>query len=125
MADMLERNNTAETHQTIWAANGSLIGSLGAIIGGSCCVLPLVLFNLGVGSSVIAQLGFFMQYRQAFLGIAVIMIVGAAILALRNRSTLTTRTVIVFVLAFAFVAAAYLAPFYEQDLLVLFGFRGT
>lgn len=125
MAHTMEQNINTDTHRTILAAGSSLVGSIGAIIGSSCCVLPLVLFNLGVGSGVIAQLAFFLQYRQIFLGVAIVMIAGAAFLAMRGRKTLTYRSVLMITLAAIFVVAAFITPFYERDLLVLFGFRGT
>jgi len=107
-----------------FALGGSLIGGLGALIGTSCCVLPLVLFNFGVGSAVVAQLGFFARYRDLFfVGACLLLAIGIAAAFWDGRKP-TRRVVASFFLSALMICAAYILPFYEPELLRFFGFRG-
>lgn len=107
-----------------WATCGGLVGSIAAFIGASCCVLPLILFNLGVSSAVIAQLGLFARLRDELLYVALALIAVGGYFTFRRRQKPPVRTLIMLCFAIALVSAAYLIPLYERDLLVLFGFRG-
>lgn len=57
--------DTDKSHK--WLASGSLLGGISAFIGASCCVLPLILFNIGISSALIARLAFFARYKDQFL----------------------------------------------------------
>ena len=50
-----------------WAATG---GILGAIAASSCCIVPLVLFSLGISGSWISHLTALEPYKPVFIAIA-------------------------------------------------------
>ena len=105
------------------ALGGSLLGGFGAFIGASCCVLPLILFNLGVSSAVIAQLGFFARYKDVFFLCALaLLVVGVAVAFYKGRRP-TRLVAIIFIGAAVLICASYFLPMYEPELLRLFGFR--
>jgi len=102
------------------ALGGSMLGGLGAFVGASCCVLPLLLFNLGVSSAVIAQLGFFARYKDIFFyGALGLLFVGMLAAFYRGRRP-ARRVVIIFFVALVIIGASYILPFYEPELLRLF-----
>ncbi|MEX2648456.1 MAG: mercury transporter MerT [Alphaproteobacteria bacterium] len=58
-------------------AAGGVVGGLGAIAGASCCVLPVALAALGVGSGVSSALGALAEARVPMLGgAAAVVVVG-------------------------------------------------
>ncbi len=61
----LSRMASTEGRQT-WIAAG---GILGAVAASSCCILPLVLFSLGIGGAWIGNLTALTPYQPAFVGI--------------------------------------------------------
>lgn len=105
------------------ALSGSLLGGLGAFIGASCCVLPLILFNLGVSSAVIAQLGFFARHKDIFFSCALGLLAVGIIITFLNGQRPTRRVLVTFLGAVVFICAAYVLPLYEPELIRLFGFR--
>jgi len=121
---MREEINTQHHAKPGWLASSGLLGSIGAFVGASCCVLPLILFNLGVSSAAIGQLGFFARFRAEFLIISIGLIVAGTFFAFSGGKRPSRGVTISLGLAMVFVIAAYLIPFYEADLLILFGFRG-
>ena len=57
-----------------------------AILAASCCVLPFVLFTLGVSSAWIAQLRVLAPYSSWFLGVAIILVLTGAWQIHRKRT---------------------------------------
>jgi mercuric ion transport protein len=105
-------------------AGGGLLGGFAAFVGASCCVLPLVLFNLGVSSALIARLGVFARYQNTFLlGGLLLVLAGAGAAFWRGRRP-PRRTLAMLGVAIFFISAAYIIPFFEFDLMVLLGLRG-
>lgn len=47
-------------------------GILGAIAASSCCIIPLVLFSLGIGGAWIGNLTALEPYRPIFIGVALV-----------------------------------------------------
>lgn len=121
---MTQEINRQQSSRFNWLANSSLLGAIVAFVGASCCVLPLILFNLGVSSAVIGQLRFFARFREEFLITSVFLIVAGVLFAFRRGRRPSKGTTFSLGLAVVFVGAAYLIPIYEGDLLVLYGFRG-
>lgn len=121
---MTEWINRQKAFSTKWLARGSLVGAISAFVGASCCVLPLVLFNLGVSSAIISQLGFLSRFREAFLFISIGLIVAGVFFAFKSGRRPSKGAVFNFSLAVAFVIAAHSIPLLESDLLVFFGYRG-
>jgi len=105
-------------------AGGGLLGGIGAFVGASCCVLPIILFNMGVSSAVIARLVFFARHTDAFLIASLVFIGAGTFWAFRGGNRPGRGAVLMLVLSLTLVATAYVLPFYELDLLRYFRFRG-
>ena len=58
-----------------WVAGIGAATGLGALIGASCCVLPLVLINLGFSAALMSNLGFFVRAKPYFMVLTVALIV--------------------------------------------------
>jgi mercuric ion transport protein len=54
-----------------WLAGGSVIG---AILASSCCILPLVLFSLGIGGAWMSNLTALEPYQPYFLAMTVLLL---------------------------------------------------
>jgi len=103
---------------------GGILGGMAAFIGASCCVLPIILFNMGVSSVVIAQLGFFARYTDEFL-VASLVFIGAGVFwAFRGGRRPGKGATVMLLLSLVLVGTAYILPNYELDLIRYFGFRG-
>lgn len=97
-------------------AGGSVLTSLASLIGASCCVLPLVLVNLGLSGAFVAQLAVFARYRDYFMALALGLIAAALIRAFW-RGRRPSRTVLIVLLAsLAIVIGAYVMPSFEGQL---------
>ncbi len=73
-----EQNETGKSHQK-GALTGILAvgGLLGALAASSCCILPLVLFSLGISGAWIGNLTALSQYHGIFVA-ATLCLLGAA-----------------------------------------------
>ncbi len=117
-------NGTKHT-ESRWAAwvtgggilGGGMLGSVGAFIGASCCVLPILLFNMGVGSAFIAQLGFFARYRDEFLYGSLALIIIGMIVTFAGGGRPTRRVLLLFAVGLLFIGIAYALPSFERELL--------
>jgi len=49
---------------------GSTLASLGAILASSCCIIPIVFFNPGIGGAWLANLSVLQPYRVHFIAVA-------------------------------------------------------
>lgn len=86
------------------------------MLGASCCVLPLLLLQLGVGSAIVANLAYFAEMRDYFLvGTVALVVVGMVIVLRRGRPS--RRILILFGLSLALVTLALVLPSYEGDLI--------
>ncbi len=98
-------------------AGGSAVSGFAAFIGASCCVLPLVLVNLGISTALVGELAFFARAQQYFMGAAVVLLIGAITAAFWKGRRPSKRVAITLAVATTFVFAAYVMPFYEPQLL--------
>lgn len=104
-------------------ASGGFLGAISAFIGASCCVLPLLLFQAGVSSAAIAQLGFFARYRGEFLVGSLLLVIAGIIASFWSGKKPRLRTLVTFAFAIVFIILAYNIPYHERELLIYFGFR--
>jgi mercuric ion transport protein len=104
------------THSGKWAGGG-IFASFFAFVGASCCVLPIILVNIGVSSSLVAHLGFFARYEPIFMGLAIAMIMAGFYYAFKNGRRPPRRILILLVLATLLVLSAYILPHYEGAIL--------
>jgi mercuric ion transport protein len=65
---------------------GGVFGSFLALIGASCCIVPILLVNLGVATSLVAKLAWLTRIQPVLFGISIIILIVAAVLALRRGS---------------------------------------
>ena len=100
-----------------WLAGGGVLGGVFAFLGASCCVLPILLVNLGVSSALVANLGFFARYKTAFMLVAALLLAGAILFAFRGGRRPKARFWISIVVAVLLLAGAWILPSYEGDLL--------
>ncbi|MEZ5922505.1 MAG: hypothetical protein R3C60_14320 [Parvularculaceae bacterium] len=100
-----------------WIAGGGALSGLGAFIGASCCVLPLILINLGVSAALVGKFAFFARFQHYFMGAAIILLAVAIVAAFWKGRRPSKRVVIMLALAAALLVAAYVMPFYEPQLL--------
>jgi len=120
---MQEENSTSPSSKHSWLAGGSLLGSFGAFVGASCCVLPIILFNAGISSVLIAQLAFFARYRDWFLSGTLLLIILGIIVSYRSPNRPSAIVKIIFSIAILSLILAYILPQYEAELMVVFGYR--
>ncbi len=99
-----------------WLAGGSLFAGAAALIGASCCVLPIVLVNLGLSGALVSKLAYFARAKDWMLGLSVLLIAGGVVLAAK-RGRMGARTFALLVAAAVMVAAAYVFPSYEDQIL--------
>ncbi len=106
-----------------WVAGIGAVTGLGALIGASCCVLPLVLFNLGVSAALVSNLAFFAQAKPYLIVItAVLIVVGFATAFWKGRRP-NRRILGVLTAAGLLAFAAVILPYYERELLQLVNVR--
>ena len=98
-------------------ASGGLVSGLAALIGASCCVLPLILANIGLGGAWIANLVFFVDAKPYFLAASVLFIVFAFIIAFWGGRSPSRKTLVILGVATALTGAAYVMPWYEGRIL--------
>jgi len=90
------------------------VAAVAALVGASCCALPLALAWLGLAGAWIANLGIFVAYRPYIAAAAVILICMGWAIAIRRRAA--TRTFVVLALATMLVGGAVLVSYYETEL---------
>lgn len=91
-----------------------MIAAIAALVGASCCALPLALASLGLAGAWMANLGIFVVYRPYVTAFAIIVIVLGWAITLRRRASV--HTLMVLGVASVLVVAALLLAHYETDL---------
>jgi mercuric ion transport protein len=91
-----------------------LIAAIAALVGASCCALPLALAWLGLAGAWLVNLGVFVVYRPYVTAFAIIVIALGWAIALRRRASV--RTLMVLGVASILVVAALLIAHYETEL---------
>lgn len=106
---------------------GSGFASFGAILASSCCIIPIVFFNLGIGGAWLANLAVLQPYRIHFIAVAGLLFAVGLFFYIRSlRCTTETcppdkkknRWVLVsLVISGALIAMAMIWPEVEPHLL--------
>jgi mercuric ion transport protein len=91
-----------------------LVAAVAALVGASCCALPLALAWLGLAGAWIGNLGIFVAYRPYITAAAVVVIGVGWVIASRRRAA--KRTFVVLALATVLVGGAMLVSYYETEL---------
>lgn len=105
-------------------ASLSVCSALATMVGASCCVLPLLVFQAGISSALIAQLGIFTAYKTGFMLLALGALLAGLTAAKRGALRLNTGFLTLYSVAVFLVMGALVMPYFELDLLIFFGFRG-
>lgn len=98
-------------------AGGGALSGLAALVGASCCVLPIVLVNIGVSAALVGELAFFARAKSYFMGLAVLLIGAAIISAFWNGRRPSKRVIVLLILSAVLVLGSYMLPLYEGHLL--------
>lgn len=77
-----EHASAPARHPAGWWAAG---GGAGALLASACCVLPFVLFSLGIGGAWIGQLTALAPYQPWFLGAGAVFVAAGLVSARRGR----------------------------------------
>ena len=91
-----------------------LVAAVAALVGASCCALPLALAWFGLAGAWIANLGIFVAYRPYITAAAIVLIGMGWVIASRRRAA--KRTFIVLALATILLGGAVLVSYYETEL---------
>jgi mercuric ion transport protein len=91
-----------------------LIAAIAALVGASCCALPLALAWLGLAGAWISNLEVFVVYRPYITAFAIVVIVLGWAIALRRRAS--PSTLVFLGVASLVVGAALLIAHYETEL---------
>ena len=103
--------DTEQHKNTSLLSTLGLVAALAALVGASCCVLPLVLASAGLAGAWIASLEIFVVYRTYITIIAVVVIAAGWWIALRRHSS--RGTLIVLGCATVLVLGALVLSHYE------------
>lgn len=107
---------SSEKQKSGWFAKGGILASLFAVVGASCCILPIILINLGLSSALVSHLGFFARFRHWFMALSIMLIIGGIVYAYSGGRQPKRGTIVIFVLAAILTLGAYILPYYEGDL---------
>ena len=107
------RANAESRHIGLLSQLG-LVAAVAALVGASCCALPLALAWFGLAGAWIANLGIFVAYRPYITAAAIVLIGMGWVIASRRRAA--KRTFIVLALATILVGGAVLVSYYETEL---------
>jgi mercuric ion transport protein len=101
----------------------SVIASFLALIGGSCCLLPILFFNFGMSSAWVANLATLKPLRPYMLGISLALLMGGAFLYWRKCSKQCgpcdrpTRGLYLLLIAAVLTAIAIVWPWIDLKIL--------
>lgn len=113
-AQQIDAKTTGEARQVSLLSQAGLVAAIAALIGASCCALPLALAWAGLAGAWIANLGVFVAYRPYITGVALVIIGLGWAIALKRKAS--RRTLAVLGLASVLIAAAVAVAHYEQEL---------
>ncbi|MEQ1929145.1 MAG: hypothetical protein ABL957_01250 [Parvularculaceae bacterium] len=90
---------------------------MGALIGASCCVLPVLLVQIGVSTALVAQLGAFAHAKPYLLAITALLIAAGFVSAFRGGRRPRPRVLFMLGGATVLVALSIVLPHIEPQLL--------
>jgi mercuric ion transport protein len=113
-AQQADARTTAEGRHIGLLSQAGLVAAIAALIGASCCALPLALAWAGLAGAWIANLGVFVVYRPYITGVALAVIGLGWVIALRRKAP--RRTLVVLGVATALLGTAVAVAYYENEL---------
>jgi len=100
-------------------AGGGVVTGLAALIGASCCVLPILLVQVGVSTALVAHLGIFARAKPYLLALTAILVLAGFVAAFWGGRKPRLRVMILLIVAALLTAGAYAMPYFERELLDL------
>ncbi|MGJ8560255.1 MAG: mercuric transporter MerT family protein [Litorimonas sp.] len=97
-------------------ATGGTVSGVFAVIGASCCILPIILVNLGLSSALVSHLGVVAQLRPWFMGLTLLLVAGGFFFAFRGAQRPSRKTIGGLIFATALAVGAIILPYYEGDI---------
>lgn len=85
--DRSEQTTTSRSGRKGLLASG---GAIGAILASACCILPLVLFSLGIGGAWMSNLTMLKPYQPLFIAFTLVML-GIGFYAVYRKPSNTCR----------------------------------
>ena len=108
-------DNNKPNRSGLFATGGTLTG-LFAVIGASCCILPIILVNLGVSSAIVSHLGFFARFRPWFMALTISLVIGGFIYAYRGGRRPSRKVLVFLILAGILAVGSTVLPYYEGNI---------
>ncbi len=105
----------------LFAGTGALAG-LASLIGASCCVLPLLLAQIGLGTALVSQLSFLAQAKPYLLAATLVLIVAGLVASFWNGRRPRPIVVVMLIGAAALAIAAEILPQYEGQMMRWIGY---
>ena len=105
----------------LFAGGGALAG-LATLIGASCCVLPLLLAQIGLGTALVSQLTFLAQARPYLSGATLGLIIAALIASYWWGRRPRPLALWLLLCSGALLIAAEILPRYEGQLMRWIGY---
>lgn len=96
----------------LFAGGGALAG-LATFIGASCCVLPVLLAQIGLGTALVSQLSFLDHARPYLLAATLVLIVGALVASFWRGRRPRPVVLVMLLAAAALIIGAEILPHYE------------
>lgn len=100
-------------------AGGGIVTGLAALIGASCCVLPILLVQAGVSTALVAHLGIFARAKPYLLALTAILVLAGFVAAFWGGRSPRPSVLALLVVAALLTAGAYTMPYFERNLLDL------
>lgn len=98
-------------------AGGGMLTALSALIGASCCVLPILLVQIGVSTAFIAHLAWFAPAKPYLLALTALLILFGFVFAFWGGRRPGPLVLAALISAAILVAGAIAMPHYERALL--------
>lgn len=94
-----------------------MLTALSALIGASCCVLPILLVQIGVSTALIAHLAWFARAKPYLLALTALLILFGFVFAFWGGRRPRPLVLAALISAAILVAGAIAMPHYERALL--------
>ncbi len=94
-------------------AGGGVFTGLGALLGASCCVLPILLVQLGVSTAFVAHLSLFANAKPFLMAATALIVAGGFITAFWGGRRPRRSVLVLLICAALLVAASSALPYFE------------
>lgn len=106
----------SSTDEKALVGGGALAG-LAALVSASCCILPLVLVNIGAGSALASNLSVLTPFRPWLIVLTVVLVVAGFAVVTRRGQRPTRAMGALSGVAVTLALAALVVPVFEEGIL--------